>query len=173
MLSEIFQSIPNEHAVLELIQRFDKLIKKYAMLLKYEDAYNDMRLFFIELIISMSKNEVGKKEDAIIVKYIAASMKNHYIKLSKQTENEPIVFSDLSDEQLHYIEEELSYSPSNNIAEVLPYRNALTKWEYQILFLVFVENIPVSRIALLSNKSRQAVNQTKIKALNKIKNATE
>lgn len=40
----------NSEAMLELIKRFDRVIRKYARLLKYEDAYEDIVVEFIAFI---------------------------------------------------------------------------------------------------------------------------
>lgn len=40
----------NQEAMLELINRFQPLLKKYARKMEYDDAYEDCVLFFIELI---------------------------------------------------------------------------------------------------------------------------
>lgn len=43
----------NQEAMLELINRFQPLLKKYARKLRYDDAYEDCQLFYIELIKKM------------------------------------------------------------------------------------------------------------------------
>lgn len=43
----------DEEAMLELIKRFQPLIRKYARKLEYDDAYEDCLLFFIELVKTM------------------------------------------------------------------------------------------------------------------------
>ena len=40
----------SSEAMLELINRFDRVIRKYARLLKYEDAYEDIVVEFIAFI---------------------------------------------------------------------------------------------------------------------------
>ena len=40
----------NHDAMLQLITRFQPLLKKYARILNYEDSYNDLVLLFIETI---------------------------------------------------------------------------------------------------------------------------
>lgn len=53
MLQELIMQYPDDAAVLELIERFKRLLIKYAKKLDYEDAYNDLQLFFIELIAKL------------------------------------------------------------------------------------------------------------------------
>lgn len=65
MLSKIISEIPSESAELEMLQRFEKLLKKYAKLLSYEDAYNDLVVFFLELLLSDSVKKLEGKQDAI------------------------------------------------------------------------------------------------------------
>jgi DNA-directed RNA polymerase specialized sigma subunit len=43
----------DDEAMLELINRFQPLLKKYAKKLRYDDAYEDCLLFFIELVKTM------------------------------------------------------------------------------------------------------------------------
>lgn len=50
MLSDIIKQIPDERATLEFLKLFGKLLRKYARLLEYEDAYEDLQLFLIELL---------------------------------------------------------------------------------------------------------------------------
>lgn len=53
MLKDLIEKLPNTDACLELIETFDKLLRKYARLLRFEDAYEELRLFFIELILQL------------------------------------------------------------------------------------------------------------------------
>lgn len=41
----------NSFAQLQIVQRFQPLLKKYAALLKYEDAYSDLQLYLSKLAI--------------------------------------------------------------------------------------------------------------------------
>ena len=52
MLIDLIRSAQkdDEHAMLQLINRFDKLFQKYGRKLRYEDAKNDLIVDFIELI---------------------------------------------------------------------------------------------------------------------------
>lgn len=139
-------------------------------MLNYEDAYNDLVLFFIELVTALKTSDVGMKSDAYIVNYIAVSIKNQYIKMSKAHEaNKVILFSDLSESHLHYIENKLSYCVEDSIGQYFPQDKPLTEWEYEVLFLIFEQGASVSMIAETKNKSRQSINQTKLRAIQKLR----
>ena len=64
----------NDSAVLNLSALFNPLLKKYAYKLSYEDAYNDLLLFFIELIKKLSRNPLRKQEDKYYLSYIKNSI---------------------------------------------------------------------------------------------------
>ena len=82
MLSDLVEKAQRgeEAAMLELIQRFTGLFQKYAVKLNYEDAYEDIRLFFIELIKSFKLEKLQCKKDEIIVSYVNVSIRNFYKK---------------------------------------------------------------------------------------------
>lgn len=168
MLQELIMQYPDDAAVLELIERFKRLLIKYAYKLDYEDAYNDLQLFFIELITKLKYTGPAKKDDAIIVSYIAISIKNQYIKLSAKKSLSIVTYSDLSDSQLHFINSTNATTLPVSIEEYLPHNNELTRWERQVIIDYFVNGLSISDIAHIHKKSRQAVNQAKNRGLNKI-----
>ena len=45
----------NSFAQLQIVQRFQPLLKKYAALLKYEDAYSDLQLYLLELLHTLCR----------------------------------------------------------------------------------------------------------------------
>ena len=61
MLYELINSVQRDdkEAMTELIDRFQPLLKKYAAKLNYEDAYEDMVLYYIGLIKNINLNEAS------------------------------------------------------------------------------------------------------------------
>lgn len=51
----------NSFAQLQIVQRFQPLLKKYAALLKYEDAYSDLQLYLLELLHFRKIDQTSKK----------------------------------------------------------------------------------------------------------------
>ena len=69
----------NSFAQLQIVQRFQPLLKKYAALLKYEDAYSDLQLYLLELLHSGKLTKLQRKDDGTLVKYIESSIRHQYI----------------------------------------------------------------------------------------------
>lgn len=76
----------NKDSLLELIERFYPLIKKYSRKLRYDGAETDLIISFIEIIKSIPIINCIMKEEQIIG-YISKSIKNKYIQLSKRYGN--------------------------------------------------------------------------------------
>lgn len=170
MLSDIIKQIPDESATLELLKLFDNLLKKYARLLRYEDAYEDLQLFLIELLHTIKEKDIGSKSDGYIVKYIAVSIKNQYIAMSKRLkELKTTAFSDISDEQMVYVEQLAAKDNKNDISIYYPSNGKLSDREKLILELFFTKQYSIEEISYYLGISRQAVNQAKNRALNKIR----
>ena len=70
----------NSFAQLQIVQRFQPLLKKYAALLKYEDAYSDLQLYLLELLHSGKLTKLQRKDDGTLVKYI----RHQYISLNSR-----------------------------------------------------------------------------------------
>lgn len=172
MISHLISRLPEEDAYIELLNRFNKLLKKYSRLLNYEDAYEDLRLFFIELVMNLKDSDVARKGDGYLVNYINSSVKHHYIALSKSIHNLPILLSEVSEEQQHYIEYTTAQELETKLSEYFPHNETLSENERKILIMHFAQGYSISEIAAHFGISRQAVNQAKIVAINKIKRAT-
>lgn len=70
----------NQEAMLELIDRFQPLLRKYARKMGYDDAYEDCRLFFIELIQNINLKRIHEQKEQRTVSYIKVSVTNFYNK---------------------------------------------------------------------------------------------
>lgn len=170
---QIDKAKTDEKEMMELINKFNPLLKKYAAKLNYEDAYSDILLYFIELIKSFNLNHISCLKDAAAVSYINVSIKNFYckklqkiIKMKKE-----IVLSSLTEEQKYYAEAQLAKEDKEDIFVKVDIQKMLSRNEYRIIYLIYVEGYTAAEIAETSGRTRQAVNQFKHRALRKIKNA--
>ena len=170
----------NENAMLELINRFYKLLVKYAKQLTYEReaAISDLQLHFISAIYKMpadSLREMNGQDsamEAIIVAYLNKSVRNSYIALSKRsqlTANKEMCWGDLSEEQQYKVEaDNAEYQPESYFGEYLN-SNALTDQQRELLYTVFYLQVPVADIARRQGVTRQSVNQAKKRALDALR----
>lgn len=161
-------------AMLELIGRFRPLMLKYAKKLNYDDAYEDMVFEFIRLIKTGAMDNLNDRQDKTVISYIKECMVNFYkkkvqsvIKLHKE-----IALSDLTEEQLYYVRTQLSQTDEENILTEFGMDQLLNTKEEEVLYLVYVKGYSAAEIAREWNRSRQAVNQLKKRALQKVINKT-
>lgn len=172
MITSLIDSLPDDEAALQLLEMFDKLLKKYARLLGTEDAYEELRLFFFELLDRLKCKNLCGNSDGYAVSYISKSVKNQYIALSKaRNSRKEDTFSDMSEEQMVYVEQIAATDDRVDISSCFPSGNKLSEREKLILQQFFVDDYSIEEIAQRLNISRQAVNQAKKRALNKIREA--
>ena len=74
----------DQEAILKLIDKFNPLLKKYAYLLKYEDALQDLIIFFIDLLYKIPDSLLQNYNEGKIVVYIEKSVKHQYVYMSKK-----------------------------------------------------------------------------------------
>lgn len=158
----------DEKAIVKLIEHFYPLMKKYAMKLEYEDAYEDMVLWFIELIRS---DKLALLQEEVIVSYIHVSVTNYYNKkIGKILERKKeVVFSDLSERYLYLLEVRTATKDNHSLFEEWNLQEILNESECMILKLFLIDGYSCAEIARVSGKSRQAINQQKKRALKKLK----
>lgn len=173
MLSELITKAQeaDQKAMMELINRFYPLFKKYAVKLNYEDAYEDIVLYYIELIKSLNLKKIDCPKDEIIISYINVSIINFYNKKVRKLiiSKREIVFSDLTGEQRYHVEALLAKEDYIDIFAELGIKDLLSLNECQIIYLIYIDGYTSAEIARKSRISRQSVNQLKHRALKKIK----
>lgn len=155
-------------AMLEVIERFSRLLKKYARKLGYEDAYSDLLVELITIIKACPADKFPTDCEGAVVNYLSKALYHAYIALSKRHQaiqyNETC-WSDLSDEQQYVTECIGAVTMEGNLAVELLDDLSLTGHQRKILFLLFYEGLPVSEIARRQGVSRQSINQAKKNAL--------
>ena len=71
-------------SLLDIIEIFNPLVSKYSRLLDGEDTKQDLIIHLIKSVNNMPIDNKNIFEDKNIVGYIAKSIRNEYIKLSKK-----------------------------------------------------------------------------------------
>lgn len=161
-------------ALLTIISQFNPLLKKYAKKLNYEDAYEDLLVDFIELLRTVNFSNLNILCEGAVISYISKSIRHVYIRLlDKQIKKNrrEIFFSNLSQEQTYYLETATAVYNTNDIIKELNLKNILNEYEFKIIFQIYSLGLSSAEISRIHNTSRQSVNQTKNRALKKIKDS--
>ena len=80
-----------------------------------------------------------------------------------------VALSDLTEEQMYYVDAKSATEDETDLFVEFGLREVLNDNECQVIYQLYIEGYTTAEIARLSSKSRQAVNQLKNRALNKIK----
>jgi len=125
--------------------------------------------FFIKLIRVTRFDHLKNTSDGALVNYIHVSVQNEYLRiLKKSSTSEFILIDDLYEATRLNIYADMS-------AEDLPntmwpdIRNLLSEHEFITLYLIYEYRYDILDISRIFGSSRQAVNQTKKRALKKLK----
>lgn len=162
----------NKEATLDLIKKFEPLLKKNARLLNYEDAYNDLVLDFLELIQRININQIRDFNEGAIIIYIQKSLRNCFLKRLKSIQNymeRNVPFSEITNKQMMDIDIKLSEYNNYEAIERYFIFQYLNLSEYIIILLIYYYGFSVLEIAKKKQVSRQAINQVKKNALKKLK----
>ena len=155
----------HEQGLLELVKQFTPLLKKYAYFLNYADAFADLRLEFIELLLNIDIIRFNIYNTPQMLAYINKSIYYAYIKVSKKRYhclfNETLVPD---------IREQLDACECDDYQELLlsDLRRFLTDLEYDVIYKHYYLGLTINEIANMKGVSRQTVNQTKNYAIKKL-----
>ncbi len=157
-------------ALLILLKRFLPLLRKYANKLNYEDAFFDMQLCFIELILTWDLCILRNKSEGALVKYISSSLYHAFCKLvgmltSQKQEN--VSVDVLVEKQSLALSTSLYHSESSWKLPTYP-KGLLTRKEEVIIRLIYETGYSAAEISRALNVSRQSVNQCKKRAEKKL-----
>lgn len=160
----------HEEKLTVLIENFTPLLKKYASRMNYEDAFADLRLEFIEIILGIDPKRFVSYKEVQMLSYIKISVRNAYIRLSKikcEREKNSFLVEDIRDE--------IEKSQTDNYERIFLYdiKKYLSDSEFDVIYKHFFCGITINDIALLRGVSRQAVNQIKTRAINKLSKVFE
>ena len=156
----------DEKAMLDIIERFEPLIGKYTRLLNYDNE--DCRSDLIEKLITKLRSD----NDGTLFNYIHFALQHHYISLSKANQkirdNEAIydqeTFVDMVEDKLEY-----SYTDTEWGITMDTLRKVLTKREFLCIRLIVLDGWTAEEVSKWIGVTKQAVNQCKKRALEKIK----
>lgn len=119
----------------------------------------------------MDLKKLNTMRDQSIAAYIKVSVAHFYSKKTRgiyEKERE-IAFSDLTEEQRYYVETKTAKQDEQNIFTELGVDKFLNPNEKSILYLVYARGYTIAEIARKYHKSRQTVNQLKMRTLKKLR----
>ncbi|MBD8045814.1 RNA polymerase sigma factor [Clostridium faecium] len=149
--------------ILEIINKFNPLIKKYSYLLNYDDAEQDLIVALIEITYKLPLNKIPTKcPDKYIVSYIHSALKNKYIYLSKKRS---ILLKQSDELDLNIYEGSITSQDLYNYVFVKDLLSQVTELQRTILILKFIKNYSETEISNILDISRQSVNKAKNRAL--------
>ena len=161
----------DSNAALKLVEKFRPLIKRYAFFLHREDGFEDLQCFLLSMLKTWDMSRLSSTDDATVIRYIANSVKNEYIALSKNRAKErgTSYLEDATVQQVIEYEQKTSTWDQYSQLTLQDLHKVLNEYEFAILYALYFEQRSVAEVAQQKHKTRQAINQTKIKALQKLK----
>ena len=161
----------DEEMTLQLISKFQFLIKSYSRKLGEEDTYYDLQLKFLELLPLIAQQS-QLETDAQIIAYVQQAIKNEYIALSKKAVGYKKAFAKLptDPDQMQWLFTSLGSKTDDYSAIYLADLFAqLTYLERNAVIGIVICGYSAAEIARKLRCSRQNINQAKRSGLKKIK----
>lgn len=170
MLSDLIMSAQtgDKQSMLDLIEKFSPIIKKYGHKLDPEDGVNEITLFFIELIHQFNFSKLKSGSDGVIVSYIEKCVIHFYIKARKGMYNDRTLYWDELPEKSKAKIELISCQPGSSLDLAFPLQK-LTEKERLVIIQIYEFGFTSAEIAKHLRVSRQNVNQIKKRAEAKIR----
>lgn len=161
----------NQESILEILRKFDPLLKRAAFRLCREDAFEDFRIWFLDMISKIDVSKLKNKSDGGLVVYFKKSVENKLIAFQKekQIKSHTYGISDLSQQELLDFERVSSKEDSHDELFFRDIQKYLTATEYKIIYAIYVGGKRPSDIARQLGITRQTVNETKLNALKKLR----
>lgn len=177
-LKRMIQAAQNadENSMLEVIDFFAPLIGKYTRYMgQDEDFKSELTVYLIELIHSLDLSRFRVLNNYSLINYIKTSLYHRYILLStrerRRKTHENYFESDDIAEWIGTDAEttDTTADKADDTLLLFTMQEALTNKEYICIKLMVIDGLPVSTIAKLLHISRQTANETKLRALSKLK----
>lgn len=153
-----------------LISKFTPILKKYAYKLGYEDAYDDLQLFFIELVYNIDFNNIKSKDDGALTNYLNVSVYNHHLMLLRKytaKEQNERVFN--SEEEKDVVINKEGYIDDHSKLLFDRLDTILNETEAKVIKYIFYDNLSIKEVSILVNKTQRNVYKVKAKRLKKLK----
>lgn len=161
----------NQDAMLQIIEKFQPILRKYTHMSNYsEDVYSELVLNLIELVHKIDLKKFGFINDYVLISYINTALYHSYIRITKRRSlnmrNEQLVDDISSLEQISLIPSVPNFASDIVLKDFLV--TVLSPREYFCVDSIVFRGETASSVASKLGISRQAVNQSKKRALKKL-----
>ena len=159
-------------AMLSIIEMFRPAIQKFARLKNYdEDVKSEMTLSLIEVVHAIRLDKLNISSDGILISYISKALKHSYIHLSQRSER--VRDSEMTCDDTHqFLIDAYDPNDKNFSDEVVTFaflKQTLSPREYLCVTKIVIEGYSATELANLLGVSKQAINQCKRRALQKLR----
>ncbi|RKJ82610.1 sigma-70 family RNA polymerase sigma factor [Butyricicoccus sp. 1XD8-22] len=163
----------SQEAAEYLVGQFSPLLHSYAKKLHREDAFEDIRCDFWEIIMQAPLDKLRTSDDYTLLSYFAKAIRSRFIKrLDKQlNEKGTLSYSDLLDQEKYKIECATAVWDDYSHGLFQSIKGILNEKEYEVIYALYYHNISVPDLAEKLSVSRQNINQIKNRALKKLNTA--
>ena len=162
-------------AMLDIICRFEPLIRKYARLLNYDNdnCHSDLIEKLITLVkVGLDTKNLRSDNDGAVVNYIHSALKNQYILLAKANQkienNETVYDTETLEDKLER-DTQCIYTDTEPEITLDICKNILTEREFIYIKLIVIDGYTAESVAKKSGVTKQAVNQCKRRGLMKLR----
>lgn len=145
-----------------IFEEFKGLISFYAKKINYEDAFGELSLFLLELLYSIDLSKFKKDKSDTLKRYIAVSIRNKYIALSKQ-------FCEREKRELSFFDKDSYSFGFEGMLDMLDALKHLSASQQNVLIYKYVYSLSDCQIAETLGITRQAVNRLKNRGLKALK----
>ena len=164
----------DENAMLDIIEKFQPVINKYFIKSCYnKDVKSALELKLIELIkCEINLDNMRELNEGSLVNYIAASLYHQYIAISSGKNSVKLKLEILCEDNILIdLNESVDFYDSNIDDRILfeSLRGLLTEREFDCVYYIVFEGYTAAELAEYLHISKQACNQCKRRALEKIR----
>lgn len=161
----------DQEQMLFLLDTFEPLLKKYARLLRSEDAFEELQCFLLSFAREMPLEKLTAPTNGVIISYISKAVYHQYIAISKGRKKQPRTVYIEEQKDYDLLQYDAAFGESDTYSGLVLHdmRQILTKEEYHVVYEHYFRQRSIQDIADSVGKTRQAINQCKNSALKKLR----
>lgn len=150
-----------------IFAEFEKLLHFFASRLIDEDGFQELSVFFVELLYKIDVSQFKKNSEDCLSRYIAVCIRNKYISLSKRNDLEKSKNTAFFE---GYLEKDRLFNEDLALTQALKeLLYTLPPKQKRVILYKYIYNFSNKEIARHLSISPQAVNQIKNRALEKLR----